>query len=375
MGLQRWSFQNSKWNVRYHDYTSQLPDMSTVHPIDSRRFPAADGAAELLGAYLATADAENAESLLGELISRHIEPMVFRIVSHRLRRHSTAHHSHAEDVASEAVVSFLLYVEDLGKGRTKPVGNLVGFAATLAARSCNDYFRRAYPAFHGLRNKLRYLLERYPNLARWKDPGTGIWICGLAAWQVPGKTGHAAVADLDRIDGLHAALSGDHPADQLARVFVRINAPIPFNDLALLMARLWNVQETTMDVEEDLEIGDTARPADVTMAQKQWMATLWERINELSGNQRAALLLNLRGPYGGCGASLLVSTGVATIRQIAHAAGIPDTEFAELWGRLPLSDLEVASLLAITRQQVINLRKCARAKLTRQMQPLSRCEW
>ena len=348
--------------------------MSTAHPLTSRR-SAANNAADLLAAYASAQDANQADQLLGELISRHVEPLVSRIVSSRLRRHSSIHHNQVEDVTSEAVVNFLLYAEDLRQGHVTTPAHFDGFVATLAARSCNDYFRRAYPAFHGLRNKLRYLLERYPHLSRWRDPGTGIWLAGLATWQSSGRTLHPLASDSDRIEGLIAALSSHHPADQLLQVFARINAPMPFNELAILMAKLWNIQEVTTDTEEDPDIEDRARPADRILAQKQWLQTLWARIGELSRTQRAALLLNLRGPDGGCGASLLVSTGVATIRQIAHAAGVPDEEFAALWTRLPLSDLEVASLLALTRQQVINLRKCARAKLTRQMKKSAGGEW
>jgi DNA-directed RNA polymerase specialized sigma24 family protein len=328
----------------------------------------ADSAAALLEACLAEQDTDQAETLLGKLVISHVEPLALRIASHRLRHHSTEHHNHIEDVASEAVVAFLLHVGDLRKGRVAPVGNLDAFVATLAARACNDYFRRAHPAFHSLRNKLRYLFERYPDLARWRDPGSGMWLCGLAAWQTSAHKERPPIAGMERLEGLEMAPLNLHPADQLAHIFQRVNAPIPFNDLALLMARIWNVQDGTADLEEENEIADTGCPVDITMAQKQWLAALWKHIGELTRNQRAALLLNLRGPDGGCGASLLVSTGVATVRQIALAAGIPDVEFAHMWEKLPLSDLEIAGLLSITRQQVINLRKYARVKLARQMQ-------
>lgn len=346
-----------------------------MHPMASKRSMTAEKAAGLFNAYLAEQNPDQAEAFLGELVVSHVEPLASRVVGFRLRRHSSTHQNQIEDVASEAVVSFLLHMGDLRKGRVAPVANLDSFVAMLAARACNDYFRRAHPAFHSLRNKLRYLFERYPDLARWKDPDSGIWLCGLAGWQEPEKRSRPAVLDLDRMAELDTGASKLHPADQLAQLFLKINAPIPFNDLALLMARLWNIKESAVETEEEREIADSGRPVDVTLAQKQWLAALWKRIGDLSRNQRAALLLNLRGPEGSCGASLLVSTGVATIRQLAHAAGFSDTEFAGIWERLPLSDLEIAGLLALTRQQVINLRKCARAKLTRQFQNLNGGDW
>jgi DNA-directed RNA polymerase specialized sigma24 family protein len=328
----------------------------------------AEVAATLLDAYLAEQNATRAESLLTELVSSRVEPLALSVASYRLRRHSGPHHNDIEDVASEAVVAFLLHMEGLRQGRAAAVENLDAFVAMLAARACNDYFRRAHPAFHSLRNKLRYLLERYPDLARWRDPDSGIWLCGLAAWQTHAKPGRPAIADVERITELDSPALRLHPADQLANIFQRAGAPIPFNDLALVMARLWNVRDGAPDTEEEKEIADSGRPVDVTMAQKQWLGVLWKQIGELTRNQRAALLLNLRGPDGDCGTSLLVSTGIATIRQIALAVGIPDLEFAQVWEKLPLSDLEIASRLSLTRQRVINLRMYARAKLKKQFQ-------
>jgi DNA-directed RNA polymerase specialized sigma24 family protein len=121
--------------------------MSTVYPKASRRIMTADSAAALLEACLAEQDTDQAETLLGKLVISHVEPLALRIASHRLRHHSTEHHNHIEDVASEAVVAFLLHVGDLRKGRVAPVGNLDAFVATLAARACNDYFRSAHPTW------------------------------------------------------------------------------------------------------------------------------------------------------------------------------------------------------------------------------------
>jgi len=354
--------------------------MSTVRPISSRPYDAAKPA-ELLDSYLAESDGAAADILLASLVQNHAEPLVARVVSSRLRRHSATHHGHAEDVTSDAVVAFLLHVEDLRAGRAQPVANLSAFVAMLAARACNDYFRRAYPAFHGLRNKLRYLLDRYPEMRRWKDPVSGIWICGLAEWHQPGKSAQMTVRDMDehgQLGGggvLMTAGSTAHPADELVHIFRQIGAPVRFNDLAVIMARLWNVQEASGEAEDPPEVADSNSPVDVTMGHKQWLVGLWKQICDLKRNQRAALLLNLKGADGACAASLIVMTGVATIRQIAEAVEIPIPQFAELWKRMPLSDLEIAGLMGITRQQVINLRKCARERLVRHMKQRKKIAW
>jgi hypothetical protein len=60
-------------------------------------------------------------------------------------------------------------------------------------------------------------------------------------------------------------------------------------------------------------------------------------------------------------------TGVATVQQIAAALEFPLGHLAELWNSLPIDDERIAGLLQISRQQVINLRKAARARLGRRL--------
>jgi len=64
---------------------------------------------------------------------------------------------------------------------------------------------------------------------------------------------------------------------------------------------------------------------------------------------------------------LFTLTGIVKSAEVADLLGMPLEQFAELWRRLPLEDLAIGELLGISRQQVINLRKSARARLTRRM--------
>lgn len=326
---------------------------------------AAASKADLLDRYLVERDNGNAADRLGELVDGFVNSHARKIVNARLRRHGSAHDGQVEDVTSDTVVSFILYAEQLRQGGAAPIGNLEAFVAMLAARACNSYFRRVYPTFHGLRNRLRYLFEKYPELARWSDPESGEWICGLAEWRST-RSPKRTLEGVDGIEGLEWARGSRlHPADQLLRLFRQVGAPIRFNDLAVLMAQLWDVHELEATPLENQEFPDSSRSVDDTLDLKQRLSELWSRVLDLIPNQRAALLLNLKGADGSCGTSLLVATGTASIRQIAQAVSIPAAQFAALWERLPLEDLEIADLLGLSRQQIINLRKCARAKLAR----------
>ena len=56
-----------------------------------------------------------------------------------------------------------------------------------------------------------------------------------------------------------------------------------------------------------------------------------------------------------------------SVRQIANALELPETELAAVWRQLPLDDAAIAGRFNSTLQQVINLRKLARSRLSRRM--------
>jgi hypothetical protein len=98
-----------------------------------------------------------------------------------------------------------------------------------------------------------------------------------------------------------------------------------------------------------------------------FLQRLWEELQQLPRNQRAALLLNLKEANGFSCITLFPATGIATLRQLAVAVEMSAESFAELWNELPLEDARIAELLGLTRQQVINARKSGRERLARRL--------
>ncbi len=103
------------------------------------------------------------------------------------------------------------------------------------------------------------------------------------------------------------------------------------------------------------------------LEQRDRLLRVWNEIVKLPARQRAALLLNLRDPEGGAVLQMLPSTGVVAQPRIAAALGMDLDQLTRVWNRLPLDALSIAGLLRVTRQQVINLRKSARARLARRL--------
>jgi hypothetical protein len=141
-----------------------------------------------------------------------------------------------------------------------------------------------------------------------------------------------------------------------------------------IVAALWGIKDhTEQSAPRDAEADSLAQLAQqntdlaAEIDNRFFLKWLWEEICQLPVRQRMALLLNLKDDQGGGVAALLPITGIASLRQIASALEMLDEDFAHLWPRLPLDDASIAGLLSITRQQVINLRKCARERLARKM--------
>jgi len=121
-----------------------------------------------------------------------------------------------------------------------------------------------------------------------------------------------------------------------------------------------------LDVDDPFDhVAGNETPADRDLELRDRLKRLWSGVLELPLKHRKALLLNLRDRDGGLIWALPIS-GVAKLADIAAALGMRPDELAEIWPTLPWDDLRIAEHLGLQRQQVINLRQSARAKLVRQ---------
>jgi len=343
----------------------------------------------LLLPYVHAAGEADSERLLAALVSEYVEPVIRQVIRSKLgvrfdRQGRSSHNPDAEDLYSEALLQSLARLKQCkASPEDKAIGDLRSYVAVLSYHTCYEYLRLKYPRRHNLKNKLRYLLTHQPGLALWENE-SGDLVGGFAAWR--GQTKARMRSDRLRrlLDDPLATLRfapprGDfqraNQADLAAAIFNHTNHPIELDDLVEIVAALWGVKDSA----EPLGAGDekldqlaraTDQRADVEVDQRLFLKWLWEEIVQLPARQRVALLLNLRDEQGGGVAALLPVIGVATLRQIAAALEMADEEFARLWPRLPLDDASIAGLLGVTRQQVINLRKCARERLARRMKAI-----
>jgi RNA polymerase sigma factor (sigma-70 family) len=336
----------------------------------------------LLEPLLQEASDERADDLLLHLITSHAEPVIKGIIHFKLHlnSHRADRPAEADDIFQDVLLQLLAQLRQLrNQPEDHPITDLRGMAAVITHRTCSRWMRRQFPERHAFKNRLQYLLSHQPGFAIWLDEVRRL-VAGFAAWQ--GKkeaVAPARLAHLSDDEGLMAHIrtlkTGKQQAlaDALAAIFNHLGGPVEFDELVSSLAALLGVRDQPFDSIADNEDAIAFRagagePDPAWQVEKRiFLQRLWEELQLLPLNQRAALLLNLKDAQGrGC-VALFPATGVATLRQLADALEMSADGFSRLWNELPLEDAIIAQLLGLTRQQVINARKSARERLSRRL--------
>lgn len=326
----------------------------------------------LLEPLLVEAGDDQADEFLLQLINVHAEPVIKGVIRFKLRLSSyrASQQAEADDIYQEVLLQLLAQLQKFRKlPDGHPIADLRGMAAIIAHRTCARWLRRQFPERHALKNRLHYLITRQRGFALWPN-AEGQLVAGFAAWQEQKKRS-LDIQSLANLSG--PSRGGKALADTVAAIFNHAGGPVEFDELVSAVASLTGISDQPIESLADDEdavasLPDYAEPDPAWRIEKRmFLQRLWEELQQLPRNQRAALLLNLKEASGfGC-ITLFPATGIATLRQLALAVEMPVESFAELWNELPLEDAKIAELLGLTRQQVINARKSGRERLTRRL--------
>lgn len=321
---------------------------------------------------------DQADDLLLQLINVHAEPVIKGVIRFKLRLSSyrATQRAESDDIYQEVLLQLLAQLQKFRKlPERHPIADLRGMAAVIAHRTCARWMRRQFPERHALKNRLHYLVTRQRGFALWQN-AEGQLVAGFAIWQQERKSETRRTLEVETLPHHIRPPKGAKPqelAETIAAIFNHVHHPIEFDDLVSAMTSLLGISdqpiESLAEDEDDVaSVPDVAEPDPAWRIEKRmFLQRLWEELEQLPRNQRAALLLNLKESSGyGC-ITLFPATGVASLRQLAAAVEMPAESFAELWNELPLEDARIAELLGLTRQQVINARKSGRERLARRL--------
>jgi len=302
-------------------------------------------------------------SAAGEERERVIETLLLcaaETVSRVLQRQS-AHvtKEDLDDIRSTVNVRLVRKFHELPSG--DPISSLAAYVAGVAYNAFHDFLRHRHPERVRMKGRIRYAIRHDPRFAMWESQ-SGM-AAGLAAW-----SGREPQRELAPLQSLASPPMSDpqRTVNTLDIVFQRATAPLLLDDLVSLFMRLWNVSDTPRAKLRDAATAESSGP-DAQYESRQFLSKLWQEIRELPPQQRSALLLNLRDADGRNAIGQFVLAGIASAGEIAAALEMPAERLREIWNKLPMEDRHIAEMLGRTRQQVINLRKSARERLSRRM--------
>ena len=335
----------------------------------------------LLLQFIEATDEEQADLWLITLIDEHAVPIVREILGSSLRFHlnnnSAASTQDANDLFNDIITNLLSRLRNIRSDRAQgAVTDFRGYIAATAYNACNLYLRQKYPRRSRLKNRLRYLLSHDATFALWTNEASGL-ICGFAEWRHKGPAFPQRPFEKIRQDpvewiqtaGLaNVGIDRAQLSNLLNALFESCGSPLKLDDLVNIVADICHEKDQPDEpLDTMMQLAAPYLDFEIMLEQRHMLALLWQEVCELPFRQRLALLLNFKDARGQDLVSLLPYTRTATIEQIAKAIEFPLVEFLRLWNKLPLDDATIAGLLGATRQQVINLRKCARERLERRM--------
>jgi hypothetical protein len=344
-------------------------------------------------------DDQQADSLLSELLSKSAAAPIRHVIARKLRAAvETADWERVAndcaDLSGDILLRLLRQLRALRNNRgLTPIGSFRAYVRSMSQHACDDYLRAKYPMRNRLKKKVRRALTSSAELDLWQNDnrsGSIEWICGLSSWRhlkasrqpaadcfVPALTLPKELGDCFKKNGDAARTLKDlkRPSMHLLLIWIfnSLGRSVELDRLVGIVGELLEIREAERNVVLDEEtIYDQRGDVVGELLQSATLKILWAEICELPLRQRMALLLNLRDAEGRSAIILFPALGVASITVIAAALEMAVEEFAVLWNDLPLDDATISRHLGITRQQVINLRKSARARLARRVKSLDR---
>lgn len=321
---------------------------------------------EILACYLAESDESAAERLLHTLIAEVAAPLVRIVVASNL---CGPHREETDDAAQEVLLELTSHLRRLRDGHVEAIGgeeplirNFRAYISAAARRAAGFVLRRANPERYRLRNRIRYSLKTSARLTLTEDQ-QGRRMAGLA----PFRPNSAPVATNEQLGEVPVppGASSMNLARLIELVLMPVGAPVFLDDLTEYIGTALGGFPRNESFEAVANVASSNLSEQ--MERRAWLAHLWTEILELPRNQRVALLLNLRDHIGDSALRFLPAIGIASIRQIASTLEMPAEALAAMWKQLPADDRQIAEILSLTRQQIVNLRKSARDRLIRRM--------
>ncbi|HEV8238858.1 MAG TPA: hypothetical protein VGS57_05785 [Thermoanaerobaculia bacterium] len=300
------------------------------------------------------------EDAIGQLVSGRAMPVIERELRAAAARGAVPAADIA-DLAADVELRVLRRLRRAAAGpRADPHADLEGYVHATVHFALDDHRRRRHPLHALLGQRVRYVLTHTRGLAVWNHNPT---ICGLEEW-IGGAPVPIAAPERMPMN----ATAGVRPLRAAVEQVLRRSAgPVKLHALVDALAEAGDLTRQPFVAAAALVSRAGADDPLARLEERDHLRESWQEIVALPLRQRRALLLQLHLDDGDSVTRLLPTLGIVGLAQVAAALEMPLAELRALWNELPLEDQRIAGMLGVTRQQVINLRKCARERLARRL--------
>jgi DNA-directed RNA polymerase specialized sigma24 family protein len=332
----------------------------------------------LLHPFLRAQDEESAKGELDTLLQTEAMPIIQKVINQRLGTGTVPRNSQsiderdldAQDLRQQTLMALTAH---LWQVYAAPEKNRIGaFRAYVAGASFNTWrgaVRDETPLWTRLSFRLAYLCREsagQTGFTKWQDSKHGSLV-GFTAWRKRRLTPvlHFALLERNSIEELPAP---DTPLPEIAAwALQQAGGPLPWNDFVSAVAFILQVKDEHIsldrhNLESILRTQEPVTEPGGDSLNRDRLRNLWEQIQRLDRKERAVLLLKAEDLLD------FELSQVATLQELSASLGISLKEILSLLPRLPLDDHQIAHLLGVRRQTVVNLRSQARFTLRRRLQ-------
>jgi hypothetical protein len=244
-----------------------------------------------------------------------------------------------------------------------------GYVAGVSFNTWRAAVRDETPIWTRLSFRLAYLCREsagQTGLTKWQDAKHGSLV-GFTVWRRKrlAPTPHFVLLEQTSIEELP---SPSTPLPEIAAwVLQQAAGSLLWNDFVTAVAFILQVKDEriSLDRNNPETLLRAQQPRSQTGGEslnRDRLRNLWEQLQSLDRKERAVLLLKAEDLLD------FELSSVATLQDLSASLGIPLTQILSLLPRLPLDDHQIAQLLGIRRQTVVNLRSQARFTLRRKLQ-------
>jgi DNA-directed RNA polymerase specialized sigma24 family protein len=342
---------------------------------DDRRFAGQDS---LLHPFLRAPDEESAKAELDVLLQTEAMPIIQKVINQRLGAGAlprTAGSINERDLDAQDLrqQTLMALTAHLWQVYVAPEKNRIGaFRSYVAGASFNTWraaVRGETPLWTRLSFRLAYLCREsagQTGLTKWQDAKHGSLV-GFTAWrkQRQAPAPHFALLEQNLIEEFPAPTTS--LPEVAAWALQKAGGPLPWNDFVTAIAFILQVKDERISLDRrNLEsLLTTQQPATEPGGEslnRDRLRKLWEQIQRLDRKERAVLLLKAEDLLD------FELSQVATLQDLSKSLAMSLTQVLSLLPSLPLGDHQIARLLGIRRQTVVNLRSQARLAIRRRLQ-------